>query len=109
VILLDASGSITPKQADAIQTSAKPSFPHQGHRPVIAAVSDQVEIIPSLDDYQPIPDAVAACRAVDWVVDRAAAALMPRRASIVHRSQRAPSCRALALVVGLSGSPALPP
>jgi hypothetical protein len=75
ILLLDASGSITPKQADAIRKQAAKTLDSlpKTTRPVIAAVSDQVEILPSLDAYQPIPGSASAYgRTVDWVVDRAA-------------------------------------
>lgn len=75
ILLLDASGSITPKQADAIRKQAAKTLDSlpKTTRPVIAAVSDQVEILPSLDAYQPIPGSPSGFgRAVDWVVDRAA-------------------------------------
>ncbi|HEY8961195.1 MAG TPA: VWA domain-containing protein, partial [Luteolibacter sp.] len=77
ILLLDASGSITPKQADAIRKQAAKTLSSlpQTTRAVIAAVSDQVEILSSLDAYQPIPGSASGYgKAVDWVVDRAASA-----------------------------------
>ena len=85
LILLDGSGSITPGQADEIRKQAAKtidSLPSTA-KPVIAEVADRVEILPSLDDYQPIPGAAGSpTKAVDWVVDRAAAA--PDATSHVH-------------------------
>lgn len=117
VILLDASGSITPKQADAIRKQAAKTIASltKATRPVIAAVSDKVEIIPSLDAYQPIPGSPSGfSRAVDWVVDRAASA--PDAMAGVHwftDLQRAPLPTAPSRLwpSGLSVEihPALPP
>ena len=77
IILLDASGSITPKQAEAIRKQAAKTIAAlpKAAQPVIAAVSDQVEIIASLDAYQTIPGSPSGfSQAVDWLVDRAASA-----------------------------------
>lgn len=94
LILLDASGSITAKQADTIRKRAAGtirSLP-AGGKPVIAAVSDQVELLGSLDEYRPIAGAPSGfAAAVDWIVDRAAAA--PGTSAGVHwftDLQRAP-------------------
>lgn len=85
VILLDASGSITAKQADAIRKQAAEairSLP-DSTRPVLAMVSDKVEIIASLDAYQPIPGSPGGfSQAVDWIVDRATSA--PDTMATVH-------------------------
>lgn len=74
VLLLDASGSITPAQADAIRKQARKNLAGlpESTRPILAAVSDRVEILPSLDAYQPVPGAPGEfATAVDWLVDRA--------------------------------------
>lgn len=85
VILLDASGSITEKQADAIRKQAAEAIRTlpDSTKPVIAMVSDKVEIIASLDSYQPVPGSPGGfSQAVDWVVDRAASA--PDTMATVH-------------------------
>lgn len=85
VILLDASGSVTEKQADAIRKQAAEAIRTlpKSTKAVIAMVSDKVEIIPSLDAYQPIPGSPGGfSQAVDWVVDRAASA--PDTMAAVH-------------------------
>ncbi|MEO7099947.1 MAG: BatA domain-containing protein [Luteolibacter sp.] len=77
LILLDASGSITSKQADAIRKQAADTIQSlsKSVHPVIAAVSDQVKILDSLAGYQPIPGSASGfSQAVDWIVDRSAAA-----------------------------------
>ena len=77
LILLDASGSITSKQADAIRKQASDTIRSlsKSVHPVIAAVSDQVKILDSLAAYQPIPGSASGfSQAVDWIVDRSAAA-----------------------------------
>jgi Aerotolerance regulator N-terminal len=75
IILLDASGSITADQAETIRSHTRDliaALP-KSSRPLLAAVSDQVKILPSLDAYQPIPGAPSGyTQAVDWIVDRVA-------------------------------------
>ncbi|MBK1881613.1 BatA domain-containing protein [Luteolibacter pohnpeiensis] len=76
LILLDASGSITPQQADELRAQAAKTISSlpPAAKPVIAEVADRVTILPSLDAYHPIPGAAGSpSTAVDWVVDRAAA------------------------------------
>lgn len=85
IILMDASGSITEKQAEAIRKQVAEtirSLP-DSTKPVLAMVSDKVEIITSPDAYQPIPGSPGGfSQAVDWIVDRAASA--PDTMATVH-------------------------
>ncbi|RYD35393.1 MAG: hypothetical protein EOP87_07450, partial [Verrucomicrobiaceae bacterium] len=77
VFLLDASGSITGKQAEAIRKQAADAIRARpdSTKPVIAMVSDKVTIIPTLEAYQPVPGSPGGfSQAVDWIVDRAASA-----------------------------------
>ncbi|MEO5915352.1 MAG: VWA domain-containing protein [Luteolibacter sp.] len=77
LVLLDASGSITLQQANVIRKQARKTIESlpKATRPVIAAVSDQVTVLSSLDDYKPIPGSPSGFSpAVDWIVDRAASA-----------------------------------
>lgn len=76
LFLLDASGSITPAQAGEIRKQAASLISALGpeDRAVLAAVSDRVAVLKSLDDYHPIPGSAGnVSAAVDWVVDRSAA------------------------------------
>ena len=77
LVMLDASGSITDAQATAIRQQAEKvirDLPPSG-TPILAIFADRVEIIESLDDYQPIPGAGGdPAAAVDWIVNRAAGA-----------------------------------
>ncbi|YCM46250.1 BatA domain-containing protein [Verrucomicrobiaceae bacterium 227] len=72
VILLDASGSITPGMAEEARDAAEDAMDEAGDSKVtLAQFSDEVEVIESLDDYS--PRAGATTRLIDsmeWVLDR---------------------------------------
>jgi hypothetical protein len=70
LILLDASGSVTPDMADAARAAAGQVL-RDGKSPTytLAAFADQVATLASLDAYQPVPGApTATSAALTWAL-----------------------------------------
>ena len=72
IILLDASGSITPEMAEEAREAAEDAMSDSGESSVtLAQFSDEVEVIKSLDDYAPRSGAgTQLIGAMEWALDR---------------------------------------
>lgn len=71
VVLLDASGSMTPGMAAAARAAARKAIAGSRSGAVtLTQFSDAVETIPSLDRYEPRPGApTRTSRAIEWALD----------------------------------------